>query len=54
MTGETKGHDGEEPIPVMQQLLDNPFILLFLGVAIPTVLYIVWGVIEVAMIPIAQ
>jgi len=54
MTGETKGQDGEEPIPFMQQLLDNPFILLFLGVAIPTVLYIVWGVIEVAMIPIAQ
>ena len=32
----------EEPVPVMQQLLDNPF-LLFLGIAMPTVLYIVWG-----------
>jgi len=54
MAGETEGHEGEESIPFMQQLLDNPFILLFLGVAIPTVLYIVWGVIEVAMIPIAK
>jgi hypothetical protein len=54
MADETTGHEGDESIPFMQQLLDNPFILLFLGVAIPTVLYIVWGVIEVAMIPIAQ
>jgi len=54
MAGESQEHEGDEPIPFMQQLLDNPFILLFLGVTIPTVLYIVWGVIEVAMIPIAQ
>ena len=26
-------HDGDdEPVPWMQQLLDNPFLLLFLGV----------------------
>lgn len=33
----------EERIPPMQQILDNPFLLLFLGVALPTVLYILWG-----------
>ena len=27
----------------MQRVLDNPFLLLFLGVTIPTVLYILWG-----------
>jgi len=54
MADETKGHEGEESIPFMQQLLDNPFILLFLGVAVPTLLYLVWGVIEVAQIPIAR
>jgi hypothetical protein len=54
MAGETNGHEGAESIPFMQQLLDNPFILLFLGVAVPTLLYLVWGVIEVAQIPIAQ
>lgn len=43
-----------ERIPVMQQVLDNPFLLLFLGVTIPTVLYIMWGVMEVANIPIAK
>jgi len=44
----------DERIPVMQQIMDNPFLLLFLGVTIPTVLYVIWGVIEVAQIPIGQ
>lgn len=44
----------DEPVPFMQRLLDNHFLLLALGVAIPAVLYVVWGLMEVAMIPIAQ
>ena len=44
----------EERIPAMQHLLENPFLLLFLGVAMPTVLYIVWGVMEIVNIPIAK
>ena len=44
----------DEPIPAMQQLLDNPFLLLFIGVALPTVLYIVWGVMEIVGIPVAK
>jgi hypothetical protein len=44
----------EERIPAMQQLLDNPFLLLFIGIAMPTVLYIVWGVMEMVAIPIAR
>jgi len=43
----------EERIPVMQQVLDNPFLLLFLGIALPTVLYIVWGIMEIVSIPIS-
>jgi hypothetical protein len=46
--------ENEEAIPVMQQILDNPFLLLFLGVAIPTVFYVVWGVMEIVTIPIAK
>lgn len=42
-----------ERIPAMQRLLDNPFLLLFLGVTIPTVFYILWGVMEIVTIPIA-
>ena len=28
-------HDDNAPVPWMQQLLDNPFLLLFLGVFVP-------------------
>jgi hypothetical protein len=42
-----------ERVPVMQQILDNPFLLLFLGIALPTVLYIVWGIMEIVSIPIS-
>ena len=44
----------EEPIPAMQQLLDNPFLLLFLGVVIPTVFYLIWGVMEILSIPLIK
>lgn len=46
--------EGFERVPVMQRVLDNPFLLLFLGVVIPTVFYLIWGILEVAQIPIAQ
>ncbi len=44
---------GSEPVPFMQRVLDNPFLLLFLGVTIPTVFYILWGIMELTQIPIA-
>jgi len=48
------GDGGDEPIPFMQQVLDNPFLLLFLGVTFPTVFYIIWGIMEIISIPIAN
>ena len=48
------GHDENDKVPLIQRLLDNPFLLLFLGITIPTVLYIVWGVMEIVSIPIAD
>jgi hypothetical protein len=51
---ESRSPEGtRERIPVMQQVLDNPFLLLFLGIALPTVLYIVWGIMEIVSIPIS-
>jgi hypothetical protein len=49
------GSGGGDPerIPAMQRLLDNPFLLLFLGVTIPAVLYVIWGVMEIVSIPIS-
>lgn len=46
--------EDEGPIPAMQSIMDNPFLILFLGVAIPSVLYTIWGVMEIAQIPIAK
>ena len=43
-----------EPIPLIQQLLDNPFLLLFLGVMIPMVVYVVWGVYDILTVPLAK
>lgn len=57
-TGGTAGPPGPAVgsgrIPFMQRLLDNPFLLLILGVVIPTVFYLIWGILEVAQIPIAR
>ena len=47
-------HSAEEPVPFMQQLLDNPFILLFLGVMVPMLLYTLWGVIDILTVPLAR
>ncbi len=44
----------EERVPMMQRMLDNPFLLLFLGVTIPSVSYIIWGVMEIVTIPVGR
>ena len=44
----------QEQIPMMQRVLDNPFLLLFLGILVPAVFYIIWGVMEITQIPIAD
>lgn len=41
--GASEGRTAPERVPFMQRVLDNPFLLLFLGVTLPTVLYILWG-----------
>jgi hypothetical protein len=46
--------DATAPVPWMQQLLDNPFLLLFLGVMIPMVVYTVWGVFDILTLPVAK
>ena len=41
-------------VPLIQQLLDNPFLLLFLVVLIPMLVYTLWGVIDILTIPLAK
>ena len=38
----------------MQRLLDTPFLLLFLGVMIPMLVYTLWCVIDILAIPLAK
>ena len=47
------GDEQEDRIPAMQALIDNPFLLLFIGVAMPTVFYIIWGIMEIVTLPVA-
>lgn len=50
----THHDDPNEPVPAMQKLLDSPFILLFLGVMIPMVVYNLWGVVEILLLPVTK
>ena len=54
MNQESSDQQKKERVPVMQKILDNPFLLLFIGVVTPTVFYIIWGIMEIISIPIAK
>lgn len=54
MTNDPSPASESERPPMMQRVMDNPFLLLFLGVAMPAVLYLLWGIIEIVQIPIAK
>ncbi len=43
----------EEPVSGWQSFYDDPGLLLFLGIASPTLIYTLWGVIEVLHVPVA-
>lgn len=46
--------DSDKDIPFMQRVIDNPFLLLFIGITIPTLTYIVWGIMELVSLPVSQ
>lgn len=53
MNEEAPNVESPTETPAMQRILDNPFILLFIGVVFPAIFYIIWGVMEIVTIPIA-
>ena len=53
MSEEITNAEENERIPTMQRIIDNPFLLLFIGVVVPTVFYIIWGIMEIITIPLA-
>lgn len=46
--------ENEKKPHVIQRVLDNPWILLALGLVIPTLSYTVWGIIELLTIEAAK
>jgi hypothetical protein len=53
MNQEVTDTKDNERVPVMQRIIDNPFLLLFIGVVVPTVFYVIWGIMEIITIPMA-
>jgi hypothetical protein len=54
LKGRTMANNNDDDVPFMQKLLDNHFLLLFLGVASPGLIYILWGVIDIMSVPLAK
>lgn len=46
--------DDNEPLPLMQKLLESPLVLLFIGVMVPMLIYNLWAVIDVLLIPVGK
>jgi len=43
-----------EKIPLAQAFFDNIFLLLVLGIAVPVIFYTIWGLFEIASIPVGK
>ena len=54
MSDATENQEIPEQVPFWQRVLENPFLLLFLGVTMPTVFYILWGIMEIVNLPVAD
>jgi hypothetical protein len=44
----------EERTPLAQAFFDNIFLLLVLGIVVPVVFYTIWGLLEIASIPVGK
>jgi hypothetical protein len=42
----------DEPIPIMQEIFDNIWLLFLVSVVIVLVSYILWGIIDLVNIPV--
>lgn len=50
----TRENQPPEKTPLAQVFFDNIFILLVLGIAVPTIFYIIWGLLDIANIPVGK
>lgn len=54
MAQESSHSEPEEQVPWGQILFDNIFLLFVLGIAIPVLFYLVWGLVDIASTPVLQ
>lgn len=50
-SGTQPSAEPEERIPVWQAFFDDLFLLLALGLAVPVLSYLVWGLLELGSVP---
>lgn len=53
MAPEVHEPDPSEPVPWQQRFLDNPYLLLLLGVGVTALFYTLWGLLEMRLMPTA-
>lgn len=51
MSATTPRSEREQPVPLLQQLFENIWFLLILGIGVPTLLYTTWGIIDLVILP---
>jgi hypothetical protein len=42
----------QEPIPFWQTIIDDTSMLILIGLVVPTILYTIWGIMELVSVPI--
>ena len=52
--GEKAEKEGKEKIPAWQLFYDDIFLIFMLGMAIPLLSYIIWGLMDIAKVPVAK
>jgi hypothetical protein len=52
--GSPQAKESQERIPLAQAFFDNIFLILVLGIVVPVVFYTIWGLLEIASIPVAR
>ncbi|MBS1490399.1 MAG: hypothetical protein JSS93_07715 [Bacteroidetes bacterium] len=43
--------DKDKPVPALQVVMNDVMLLLFLGVTIYAIFYLIWGIMEIATVP---
>ena len=47
---EAKETSASQPVPKGQEIFDNTWLWLALGIAVPTLFYIVWGIVDLMLV----